>query len=84
MGIRISSKQQIIIPAILGLLMIFLLSTVTYSQDFLKEMRSNVIEKINGKEILIDLGNIHEINKGIYILSLRSKGGYMNKKIALF
>lgn len=40
-------------------------------------------EKLNGKEINIDLGNL-PVSKGIYTLSIRNKEGYLNKKIALF
>jgi len=42
------------------------------------------IEKLNGKEIGIDLGNLPNISKGIYTLSVISKKGYLNKKIAVF
>ena len=42
------------------------------------------VEKLNGKEIGIDLGNLPAISKGIYTLSVRSKEGYLNRKIALF
>jgi hypothetical protein len=49
-----------------------------------KTIFTEKIEKAEGKEIGIDLGNVTELSKGIYILSLRSKDGYMNKKIALF
>jgi len=40
--------------------------------------------KRNGKEIEIDLGNVPGLSTGIYTLSVRSKNGFMNKKIALF
>ena len=42
------------------------------------------VEQFTGKEITIDLGNVPEIDKGIYFLSIRSKKGYLNKKIVLF
>lgn len=40
-------------------------------------------ENMNSKEINIDLGNL-PVSKGIYTLSVRSKKGYLNTKIALF
>lgn len=42
------------------------------------------VEKLNGKEIGIDLGNLPGLSKGVYTLSVRSKKGYLNRKIALF
>ena len=49
-----------------------------------KIIYTNKVEKLNGKEIGIDLGNLPGISKGIYTLSVRSKEGYLNRKIALF
>jgi hypothetical protein len=42
------------------------------------------VAKPNGKEIVIDLNNLNDISKGIYTLSVKTKTGYLNKKIALF
>jgi hypothetical protein len=41
-------------------------------------------ENIIGNEIRMNLGDIPEINKGMYTLMIRSKAGYTNKKIVLF
>lgn len=48
-----------------------------------KIIYSTKVENANSKEIGIDLGNL-AISKGIYTLSVRSKNGFLNKKIALF
>jgi len=47
-----------------------------------KIIYSDKIDKGSGKEIEIDLKNTDNIRKGIYNLSIRSKVGYMNRKIA--
>lgn len=49
-----------------------------------KAIYTKKVEKFNGKEIGLDLGNLPEIGKGIYTLSVKSKKGYSNQKIALF
>ena len=49
-----------------------------------KTIFKKIVEKLNGKEIGIDLGNIPELRKGIYTLSVRGKEGFLNKKIAFF
>lgn len=49
-----------------------------------KTVYTEKVEKFNGKEIGVDLGNVPGISKGIYSLSVRTTKGYMNKKIALF
>lgn len=41
-------------------------------------------EKFSGKEITIDLRNVPAISRGIYTLSVRTKTGFLNRKIALF
>jgi hypothetical protein len=66
MGIRKSSALRIKIPAIIGILFIFLFSNITFAQDPLKEMRSNVIEKVDGKDYYI-----HTIKRGqtLYMIS---------------
>jgi hypothetical protein len=40
--------------------------------------------RLNGKGIGIELSNYNELSKGIYTLSVKSKTGYLNKKIVLF
>jgi len=45
---------------------------------------TEIVEKFNGNEISINLGNVAEISRGIYYLSVRTTKGYMNKKIVLF
>ena len=49
-----------------------------------KAVYTNKIEKLNGKDIEIDLNTNNNISKGIYNLSIKSKEGYLNKKIAIF
>jgi hypothetical protein len=49
-----------------------------------KVVYSYKIEKLNGKDIEIDLNSIKDISNGIYNLSIKSREGYMNKKIAIF
>jgi len=49
-----------------------------------KAVYSEKFEKLNGKEIEIDLNSNKDISKGIYNLSVKSREGYMNKRIALF
>lgn len=49
-----------------------------------KTLFTKKIEKLNGKEIGIDLSKVPGISKGIYTLSAWSKEGYVIKKIALF
>jgi hypothetical protein len=49
-----------------------------------KTIFTKKIEKLNGKEIGIDLQNLPESSKGIYTLSVKSKQGNLNKKIVLF
>jgi len=49
-----------------------------------KTVYSNKIEKLSSKDVDIDLNTINDISKGIYNLSIRSKEGFLNKKVALF
>ena len=49
-----------------------------------KAVYSEKIEKLNGKDIEIDLNSINDLSKGIYNLSIRSREGFLNKKVALF
>ena len=49
-----------------------------------KAIFTKKVEKLNGKEVIVDLSNQNEVSKGIYILSVKSKNGYLNKKIVLF
>jgi hypothetical protein len=48
-----------------------------------KIIHTRKTENLISKEIIIDLGNL-PLSKGIYTLSVRSKEGYLNRKIALF
>jgi hypothetical protein len=49
-----------------------------------KTVYTQKVGKLNGKEIGVDLRNLPGISKGIYTLSVRTKKGYLNQKIALF
>jgi hypothetical protein len=66
MGINMRISPGLTAPVITGLLFIILLCTGLPAQETLKQMRSNVIEKINGKEYYI-----HTIKKGqtLYMIS---------------
>lgn len=60
----ISSRYKM--PVITGILFLLLFTTVAFAQEALKQMRSNVIEKIDGKDYYI-----HTIKKGqtLYMIS---------------
>jgi hypothetical protein len=66
MGIKINISSGLRITVITGILLISLFNIASFAQDALKQMRSNVIEKINGKEYYI-----HTIKKGqtLYMIS---------------
>lgn len=48
-----------------------------------KTVYKDKIEKLNGTEIDVNLENLNNIRKGIYNLTLRSKEGYLNRKVVL-
>lgn len=49
-----------------------------------KIMFTENFEKITGKEIDMDVSNVAEISNGIYNVSIRSKQGYLNRRIVFF
>jgi len=65
------------IPVITGILFLVIFSTGSFAQDALKDMRSNVIEKIDGKNYYI-----HTIKKGqtLYMIS-KAYGADVNEVI---
>jgi len=48
-----------------------------------KIVYENKIGKLNGTEIDVNLENMNDIRKGIYNLTVRSKEGFLNRKIVL-
>ena len=58
--------------------------TVQISDMTGKTVYTKKTEPLSSKEVGIDLSNVKEISKGIFTLSVKSKTGYLNKKIALF
>ena len=66
MGIRMSISLRLTIPVITGISFILIFSIVLPAQEALKQIRSNVIEKIDGKDYYI-----HTIKKGqtLYMIS---------------
>jgi LysM repeat protein/ABC-type branched-subunit amino acid transport system substrate-binding protein len=68
MGIRIrmNLSSRVMMPLVTGFLLFFIFSTFSTAQEALKQMRSNVIEKIDGKDYYI-----HTIKKGqtLYMIS---------------
>jgi ABC-type branched-subunit amino acid transport system substrate-binding protein len=77
MGMRMSISSGFTVPMITGILFILFFNTGSFAQDALKEMRSNVIEKIDGKNYYI-----HTIKKGqtLYMIS-KAYGADVNEVI---
>ena len=48
-----------------------------------KEIYTGKIKKPDSQEIEISLKNIGIISKGVYFISLKSREGYLNKKIVV-
>jgi len=77
MGINCSICSRFSLPVITGILFFLFISAGTFAQEALKEMRSNVIEKTDGKSYYI-----HTIKKGqtLYMIS-RAYGADVNEVI---
>jgi hypothetical protein len=77
MGMRIGIYSGFTVPVITGILFILFFSTGSLAQESLKEMRSSVVEKIDGKDYYI-----HTIKKGqtLYMIS-KAYGADVNEVI---
>lgn len=66
MGIRMRLSSRVTMPLVTIFLLFFIFSTLSTAQEALKQMRSNVIEKIDGKDYYI-----HTIKRGqtLYMIS---------------
>ena len=77
MGIKCSTSSRFSIPVITGILFFLNINAVTFAQEVLKDMRSDIIEKIDGKSYYI-----HTIKKGqtLYMIS-KAYGADVNEVI---